>query len=190
MSYALTPLMMALAETPTDAPLPPPPPLPVAGTAAPQPPVPTVSVAPVSAPTQLIGGNIPFLLGAVSNQPEFFGGLAINGGILVALGLGLTYDSSLPSNKTSFFTVLHAEYMLVNKSKYAFGPELALQLPFEPKAAATVTLAPGLAFWYAPFSAPVLIGAALDVNLVFTTSPSSNFAFDTVTPAVRIAYLF
>jgi hypothetical protein len=175
MICALPALMLALSAAPADA----------------QDPAPAAAaVAPAPAPAGMINGNAPFLVGGVSNQPYFFGGLALNGGVIVALGLGLSYDGSLAKDQTSFFAVLHAEYMAVNKANYAFGPELTVILPFAPTAFNAVTLAPGFAFWYAPFSAPVLIGAALDLNMVITTTPSSAFSLGTVTPALRLAYVF
>jgi len=176
MSCLLPVLMLALAAEPADT------------TAAPAP-----AATAAAAPAGMINGNAPFLVGAVSQNPYFFGGLALNGGVIVALGVGLSYDGSLATNKTSVFAVVHAEYMAKNAANYAFGPELTVILPFAPTALSSLTFAPGFAFWYAPFSAPVLIGAALDVNFVYTKATdttSGSLAFSTVTPGLRLAYVF
>lgn len=182
MSLALPALMLALAIAPADG----------ATTAAAEK-VAAAAPAPTSALPGMINGNAFFLVGAASQNPYLFGGVALDGGVILALGLGATYDGALASNPFSAFAVLHAEYMVKNMPNYAFGPELTVILPFAPTAFSSLTFAPGFAFWYAPFSAPLLLGAALDVNLVYTlptaTTPGS-FAFGTVTPGVRLAYVF
>ena len=111
------------------------------------------------------------------------------------LGVGLAYEHNenglapMSTDKDQATLTLTAAYMLHNRIPFAMGPELALVLPLAPDAFNPVTVVPGWAFLYAPWKAPIAIGTALDIALVFPKSPGKAI-IATTTPAVRIVFGF
>lgn len=155
-------------------------------------PAPAPAPAPAAAPAvtpHLIGGNTGVIVGGVSDQPYAFGGVALDGGIILGLGVGVAYDGTLAADKTSALGILHGSYMIKNSANFAAGPELFVIMPFAPTAASTLTFRPGFALWYAPFSAPVLFGTAIDLDITYVKT-GGNVKFGLVTPGLRIGYAF
>ncbi len=145
----------------------------------------------------LVGTGGKFLVGGVSNQPFVFGAMAFDPGLVVGLGFGLSYDSSLPSDNTSVELIGHVSYYTTNKANFAMGPELFIifpTVPNVPAGGANLVLQPGWALWYAPFSAPVLLGAAVDFALTFNKEKApgagSFTTLNLLMPALRLAYAF
>ncbi len=138
----------------------------------------------------LIGGNTGVIVGGVGDQGYLFGGIALDPGLVLGLGFGLDINGSKPSgSRTDALGIVHASYYLKNSANFAVGPELFVIMPFAPTAAETVTFQPGIALWYAPFSAPVLFGTALDAQVIYTKS-AKTAEFKLLTPALRIGYAF
>lgn len=149
---------------------------------------PAVPAQPVATP-HLIGGNTGVLVGGVGDQPYVFGAIALNGGVILGVGVGVAFDGTLATDKVSALGILYGSYMFKNVANFAVGPELFIITPFAPTPASTLTFRPGVALWYAPFSAPVLLGTAIDVDLTYVKA-SSAMKVALVTPGVRIAYAF
>ena len=141
-------------------------------------------------PPHLIGGNTGVLVGGVSDQPYVFGAIALNGGVILGLGVGFAFDGTLATNKFSALGILYGSYMFKNAANFAVGPELFVIMPFAPTPASTLTFRPGVALWYAPFSAPVLLGTAIDVDFTYVAANKGALKVGLVTPGVRIAYAF
>lgn len=156
---------------------------------------PVAAAAPAAAPEapavtpRLIGGNTGILVGGVSDQAFALGGIALDGGIILALGAGFSYDGTKAADKTGFTGILHGAYMLKNTANFAAGPELFVVMPFVPKAAETINFQPGFALWYAPFSAPVLFGTSLQLDIKYIQD-GGNVVVDLKTPSLRIGYAF
>jgi hypothetical protein len=147
--------------------------------------------APAAAPPApgLISGNVPILVGGVSSSPMAFGAMALNGGVIIGLGLGFAYDGALATDRFTASGLIHLAYMPVNTPRFAAGPELTFVVPFAPKGGDPLTFLPGVALWYAPFAAPVVLGAALDVAVTYSASAKAA-TLGIVTPGVRLGYVF
>lgn len=158
-------------------------------------PAPIAAAAPAAAPVapavipHLIGGNTGLIVGGVSEQPFAFGGIALDGGVILALGAGFKYDGTKAADKTEFRGIVHGAYMLKNTANFAAGPELSVVLPFAPTPAETINFQPGFALWYAPFSAPVLFGTSLQLDIQYLKT-GGNVLVNLKTPSLRIGYAF
>ncbi len=90
-------------------------------------------------------------------------------------------------NHTVFGFSLHGEYLPINHSGVAVGPELTWTTQVTPGDAFDINiLAAGVAFWYAPFDVPLAVGGSWDVVMSFVGQNDPVLA----TPAMRLAYLF
>ncbi len=158
-------------------------------------PAPIAAAVPAAAPVapavtpHLVGGNTGLIVGGVSDQPFAFGGIALDGGVILALGVGFNYDGRKATEKTEFKGIIHGAYMLKNTANFAAGPELFVIMPFAPNPAATVNFQPGFALWYAPFSAPVLFGTSLQLDIQYVKT-GGNVLVNLKTPSLRIGYAF
>lgn len=142
-----------------------------------------------AAPARLIGGNVGVLVGGVSDQPYAFGAIALNGGVILGLGVGFAYDGTAATDKFSALGILYGSYSFVNIANFAVGPELFVIVPLAPTPASTLTFRPGVALWYAPFSAPVLLGTAIDVDFTYVQAGGA-LKVSLVTPGLRLGYVF
>jgi hypothetical protein len=157
--------------------------------AAPAPVAAAAPEAPAVTP-HLIGGNTGILVGGVSDKPYALGAIALDPGLILGLGVVFGMDGGLPTgSQVTFGGILHASYYIKNSANFAVGPELFLIMPFAPTAAATLNVQPGVALWYAPFSAPILFGTALQLDIKYTRD-SKTAALNLLTPGLRIAYAF
>lgn len=140
------------------------------------------------------------------------GGVALVGGIgggsflelgfnagraLFSIGFSVRYEPAGLSNGTehSLDTLSLAlsgsvAIMAYNRTRLAFGPELAFTTNITPGPAITsaTVLLPGLALWYKPFEAPLLIGTALQLALRFARG--SDPVVETAYPGLRLRWGF
>jgi hypothetical protein len=156
------------------------------------------------APTKLFTGGGVAVLGSVGSSEEvalgFHGGAA-----LFSVGLAIHYDpaglstpgagSMTTGSNRSLDTVglrltSSFAYMAYNRAPLAFGPELGLATSIAPGPAITTysELQPGLAMWYAPFKAPLLLGTAVQFRVIFSKGADPVIA--TSYPGLRIRWGF
>lgn len=133
--------------------------------------------------------------GELSSSPVLTFGWNIDAA-LFAVGVGFKYDPNglmpapAPKEKFSFTLFLSGAYMVYNKFPFACGPELGYVTSLAPGKAITgySQLLPALAFWYAPFNAPILLGTALQLPITFTKGRDATI--ETTYPGVRVIWAF
>jgi hypothetical protein len=139
-----------------------------------------------------------YITGNVSDNPFLSVGITFPNGLTFAIGGALDYVSGgLPVNgvpsadKTSFQGLLYGAYYFYNKFPVGVAAELAVVAPFAPKYD-VLTFQPGLAIYYAPFAAPIVIGTALDlqINSFRDVLKPLGTEVKTLTPGVRLVYVF
>jgi hypothetical protein len=165
----------------------PPAPQPMAATIAPQPP---------AANGRMFSGGGFAILGSVGASS----GLAVSfnaGAALFSIGLDFQFDprglangDSRSDDELAMRISLGFAFMAYNHAKLAFGPEIGLVSTLAPGAAFTSRseLHPGLALWYAPFDAPLLIGTALLLPITFQSGADPVLGSEY--PGLRIRYGF
>lgn len=127
--------------------------------------------------TPLIKGGHYGAVVAAIDTPALVFAFTLGPGFLVGAGLGITYDGNgLPGptgptpDKWASSALVFGQYMIVNRARFAMGPELSFSASFAPDDAFTRKfIAPGWAFWYAPFDAPILIGGAWSAKISLVT---------------------
>jgi hypothetical protein len=163
--------------------------LPMAGVAraseAPSGSSPAPSATPPPEPSPLISGNRIFFGGGISDLAFILGGIALNGGGVVALGVGPTYDSLATPRRFSVTGVFYASYAVKNVAYFAMGPEVFFLTNLGANPASTFTIRPGYALWYSSAALPVVLVFGLDVDLNFT---DDHFRFGFITPGLRFAF--
>ena len=160
------------------------------------------------------------VLGAVSDSPTVLPAVTVADHAFVGVGLqfawndntsangGLTSASNLPcapatatapsancpagAHKFNSNLVLAGEYMLIDKLPFALGPELTIQGSLAPdRVFTTLVFVPGVAFWYAPFRAPLVLGSAIDAQIITQNGPNAlKTQVTIVTPGLRLGYIF
>jgi hypothetical protein len=139
-----------------------------------------------------------YITGNVSDNPFLSVGVTFPNGFTFAVGGALDYYSNgIPVNgvpgpdKTSFQGLLYGAYYFYNKFPVGVAAELALVAPFSPKFD-VFTVQPGLAVYYAPFAAPIVIGTGLDfqINSFRDVLKPLGTEVKTITPGVRLVYVF
>ncbi|MCA9580588.1 MAG: hypothetical protein KC416_02260 [Myxococcales bacterium] len=148
----------------------------------------------------LVGGNNMSIFGTVGSQSTITGAINLDGGIILALGLGFQFNGNGgatnalgaaggPSDKVGFLLALNAEYMVYNVFPFAMGPEVTAAFSIAPgDAFSAVAIQPGWAFWYAPWAAP--IGVGVNVGLPITLLKGADPIISTVTGGIRFSYIF
>jgi hypothetical protein len=105
-----------------------------------------------------------------------------------------TTPSSCPGGAHKFNSnlVVAGEYMIIDKLPFALGPELTILGSLAPdRVFTTLVFEPGIAFWYAPFRAPLVLGSALDAEIITQNGPTAAKAQVTIlTPGLRLGYIF
>lgn len=109
--------------------------------------------------------------------------------LAVAGGFGLSVPASggVDSN-----IVLVASYFFYDKFPFAIGPEVF----YEGRISSSTGASPfshhiieaGIAFWYAPFSAPIGIGSVVHARVEIESGQNTTFSI--ATPTVRVFYIF
>jgi hypothetical protein len=117
--------------------------------------------------------------------------------LLFGAGVQFSYNrAGLPDaggaptgDKVLMSAAFDLQYMVFNRNPVAIGPEVdyATSLaPVNPFKVNNVTA--GVAFWYAPFNAPVLLGGAWLVSI--SNAPGAPTTVDLLTPALRAVLAF
>lgn len=139
-----------------------------------------------------------YINGTVADSPLLSVGLTLPNGFTFAIGGALDYSSkgllvngTPTADKTSFEGLLYGAYYFYNKFPVGIAAEVALVAPLAPNFN-VFTVQPGLAIYYAPFAAPIVVGAALDfqINAFRGDLAPLGTEIKTLTPGLRIVYVF
>jgi hypothetical protein len=128
-------------------------------------------------PTLLLAGGYGALLFGVGGQ------MAYN-------SRGFSDTQSMPTNdKFQMSATVGLQYMLYNRHPVAIGPEIDYATPLSPdKPFKDNTIQTGVAFWYMPSAAPILVGSAWLAS--FTRATNGARTVDLLTPSIRVALVF
>jgi hypothetical protein len=158
---------------------------------------PALDAPPTTVPaSKLFAGGGVAILGTISASSQLALGFHA-GAALFSIGLAIHYDPGglVTGNGRSLDTLGlqltgSFAYMAYNRHPLAFGPEIALASSIAPGPAFSsfTELQPGLALWYAPFKAPVMIGTALQLKLSFTQG--ADPVIETLYPGLRLRWGF
>ncbi len=170
---------------------------------APPAPAPTAPPAPTpepAAPRKLAGAKTTYWIsGGVADSTSWTLGTTFPPGVAIAVGLNINYDRNglaIPgmtmrsTDKLSLQGLVIGTVYLYNVYPTGIAAELGLITPLAPSAFnPALTIRPGVVWYYAPFSAPLVLGTALDLAI---TIPKGNTkaSVQTVTPGVRLVYIF
>ncbi len=157
--------------------------------------------APMAMPRKFTGDQEPafFISGGVADSTTWSLGATFPAGFTVSIGLNINYNGNgLPgptgtpsSDKFAFSGVLYGAYYIVNKFPIGIAVEAALVEPLAPTAGSPATVVqPGIGIFYAPFPAPIVLGSGLDLQIVFPKADGAKPTVQTVTPGLRIVYVF
>ena len=140
-----------------------------------------------------------YITGGVADNAMLSVGITFANGLTFAIGGAFDYQSNglvqangtLATDKTQFEGLLYGAYYFYNKFPVGVAVELALDAPVAPHYD-RLTVQPGLAMYYAPFAAPIVIGTALDfqINVFRDDLKPLGTQIKTVTPGVRLVYVF
>jgi hypothetical protein len=118
--------------------------------------------------------------------------------VTISVGLNINYNGNgLPvagsatpsSDKFAFTGILYGAYYFYNKFPVGIAAEAAVVEPLSPKASDPFTIIqPGIGIFYAPFPAPIVLGSGLDLQI--TIPKNGSTVVQTVTPGLRIVYVF
>jgi hypothetical protein len=154
----------------------------------------------MAAPRKFTGDQQAFFIsGGVADSTTWSIGTTLPAGVTISVGLDINYNGNgLPgptgmpgTDKFAFSGVLYGAYYLVNRFPIGIAVEAALVEPLSPTVGSPVTvIQPGIALFYAPFPAPIVLGSALDLQIVLPKADGAKPIIQTVTPGLRIAYVF
>ncbi len=164
---------------------------PAGGAAAPEPPAPAERKFTPDKPAFFISGG-------VSDSPFWAVGVTLPAGVTVSVGANLEYNgngltgpgaTTPSSDKLAFSGLLYGAYYIYNKFPVGVVVEASVIEPLSPTAGSPATvIQPGLGIYYAPFPAPIVLGSGL--NLAITIPKGGSTVVSTVTPGLRIAWIF
>ncbi|HEX3764275.1 MAG TPA: hypothetical protein VHW23_36525 [Kofleriaceae bacterium] len=139
-----------------------------------------------------------FISGGVSDSTTWTIGTTLPAGVTISVGLNINYNGNgLPvagsatpsSDKFAFTGILYGAYYFYNKFPVGIAAEAAVVEPLSPKASDPFTIIqPGIGIFYAPFPAPIVLGSGLDLQI--TIPKNGSTVVQTVTPGLRIVYVF
>jgi hypothetical protein len=173
--------------------------------APPPPPVGAPGASPAgsaAAPQGAPGGKHPLFSGAhlgayaqFSEIPGLLLGFNYNA-LVVAGGFTFVYDGNgVRDPSTNDVTTKHigssltvgAAYVFYNQYPFAYGPELGYTGSLAPGSAFDrQTISAGMAFYFAPFAAPLVLVTLLSTRTTLTAGRDARFEF--VTPSVLVGY--
>jgi len=139
------------------------------------------------------------VLGGVNDSPFLLGAIAPIDHMLIGAGLSLNYSGygqkdaagNVLNDKVASNLALAVQYMVVDKSPFAMGPEIFLVGSLAPgKAFDYLLVRPGWGFWYTPWSAPIAIGSALAVEITVPTQSGQKLTLGALTPGLRLGCIF
>jgi hypothetical protein len=140
-----------------------------------------------------------FISGGVADSTTWYIGTTLPAGVTISIGLDINYNGNgLPgptgmpsSDKFAFSGVLYGAYYIVNKFPIGIAIEAAVVEPLSPTAGSPATvIQPGIGIFYAPFPAPIVLGSGLDLQIVIPKADGAKPIVQTVTPGLRIVYVF
>lgn len=139
-----------------------------------------------------------FISGGVADSPFFTLGTTLPAGVTFSVGLNINYDGNglaIPgsamrsTDKLAVTGLLYSAYYIYNKFPVGIAAEAALVAPLSPNAFDPFFIVqPGIGIFYAPFPAPIVLGSALDLSI--TKPKNGSVSVSTVTPGLRIVYVF
>jgi hypothetical protein len=139
-----------------------------------------------------------FISGGVSDSPFWTVGVTFPAGVTVSVGADLVYNgngltapgsTTASSDKLAFSGLLYGAYYIYNKFPIGVVVEASLIEPLAPTAGSpAIAIQPGIGVYYAPFPAPIVFGSGL--NLAITNPKGGSTVVSTVTPGLRIAWIF
>lgn len=153
--------------------------------------------APAAAPAKFTGEKQGYFISGGVGDNAFWGlGTTLPSGLAFSLGVNIDYDGDgLPgpdgmpsSDKFGFTGLLYGAYYFYNKFPVGLALEAAVIAPLSPSAFDFTIIQPGLGVFYAPFPVPIALSSALD--LAITIPKNGSASVRTVTPGLRIIYLF
>ena len=174
----------------------------VAGTAWADEPAPAggAAPAPMAAPRKFTGDQQAFFIsGGVADSTTWSLGTTLPAGVTISVGLDINYNGNgLPgptgtpgSDKFALSGVLYGAYYIVNRFPIGIAIEAALVEPLSPTVGSPATvIQPGIGIFYAPFPAPIVLGSGLDLQIVLPKADGAKPIIQTVTPGLRIVYVF
>jgi hypothetical protein len=140
-----------------------------------------------------------YVSGSVSDSPFWTVGTTRAPGFSLAVGMSLNYDRNglaIPgsamrsTDKLSVQGLVYGSYYIYNKFPVGIATEVAVITPLSPSAFNPfVAIRPGVVMYYAPFPAPVVIGAGLDLSITIPKG-AGKASVQTLTPGLRIIYVF
>jgi hypothetical protein len=156
--------------------------------------------APMAMPRKFTGDQQAFFIsGGVADSTTWSIGTTLPAGVTISIGLDINYNGNgLPgptgapgSDKFAFSGVLYGAYYIVNKFPIGIAIEAAVVEPLSPTAGSPATvIQPGIGIFYAPFPAPIVLGSGLDLQIVIPKADGAKPIVQTVTPGLRIVYVF
>jgi hypothetical protein len=157
--------------------------------------------APMAMPRKFTGDQQAFFIqGGVADSTTWAIGTTLPAGVTIAVGLNINYDGNglaIPgstmrsSDKFAFSGILYGAYYIVNKFPIGIAIEAALVEPLSPTVGSPVTvIQPGIGIFYAPFPAPIVLGSGLDLQIVIPKADGAKPSIQTVTPGLKIVYVF
>lgn len=138
-----------------------------------------------------------FMSGGVADGAFWALGTTFPNGLAVSAGVDINYDGAgqpIPgstmrsSDKLAFQALLYGAYYIVNKFPVGIAVEAAVIAPLSPGAFDFTVIQPGIGVFYAPFPVPLVLSSALD--LAITIPKDGSATVRTVTPGVRLIYVF
>ena len=137
-----------------------------------------------------------FISGGVADGACWSLGTTLPQGLTLSIGLNVNYNSDgLPGptgmptgDKFGFQGLIYGAYYFYNKFPVGIAAEAAIIAPLSPSAFDFTVIQPGIGVFYAPFPAPIVLGSGLD--LAITTVKNGGTTVKTVTPGLRIVYVF
>jgi|ERR1044071_670261 hypothetical protein len=137
-----------------------------------------------------------FMSGGVADGAFWALGTTFPNGLAVSAGVNINYDGAglvgptgmRGTDKFGFQALLYGAYYIVNKFPVGIAVEAAVIAPLSPGAFDFTVVQPGIGVFYAPFPVPLVLSSALDLAITIPKDGSSTVR--TVTPGVRLIYVF
>ncbi len=148
------------------------------------------------------------LLGGVSATPSVLAAATVADHTFVGIGGSFTWNGNGSSdgnlstganpptatvnNKFNSNLILAVQYMVIDKLPFAIGPEITMVGSLAPERVfTTLIFEPGVAFWYAPFRAPLVLGSALDAEIITQNGTgAAKTQLTVVMQYLRLGYIF
>jgi len=147
----------------------------------------------------ILKAGLTGVLGGANDSPFIIGAVVPTDHVLLGAGLSFDYNGhgltdaagNTSRDKVASNLVLAAQYMVVDRSPFAMGPELFMVGSLAPGSAFEhLLLRPAWAFWYCPWHGPIAVGSALAVEIQVPTQSGQKPILNLLTPGLRLGYIF